>query len=126
MADTEANKAIVRRYLDEAWNAGKLETIDELYAPELAEGVKQTIGQFRIGFPDWHCEIDEFITQGDLVVNRWTGHATHTGTFFGVPASGNKITVTGITIHEIRDGKIVRDDSEADQLGLMQQIGAAG
>ena len=126
MADAEANKKIVTRYLEEAWNNGDLDALDELFAPELVDGMKQTITQFRTGFPDWHCVIDEFVVEGDLVVNRWTGNATHTGTFFGVPPSGNKVTVTGITIHEIRDGKIVRDNSEGNQLGLMQQIGAAG
>ncbi len=126
MADKEANKEIVRRYLEDAWNTGDIDAIDDLFAPELVGGIKQTIQTFLEAFPDWHCEIQDFIVEGDVVVNRWVGKATHQGTFFGVPASGNAVTVEGITIHEIKDGRIVRDLSQADQLGVMQQIGAMG
>jgi steroid delta-isomerase-like uncharacterized protein len=126
MADKEANKEIVRRYLEDAWNTGDIDAIDELFAPELVEGIKQTIGMFRTAFPDWHCLIEDFIVEGDMVVNRWVGKATHNGPFFGIPATGNSVTIEGITIHEIKNGKIVRDLSEADQLGLMAQIGAMG
>ena len=69
--------------------------------------------------------IDEFVVQGDKVVNRWTGTATHTGNFFGIPPTGKQVTVEGITIHQIADGRIVADWSQSDQLSLMQQLGVA-
>jgi steroid delta-isomerase-like uncharacterized protein len=119
----EENKAIVRRYLEDAWNNGNVDAVDQLFVPELAEGIKQQILAFRAGFPDWHCEIDDFIVEGDKVVNRWTGTATHTGTLFGIPPTGKKVTVEGITIHRIQNGKITNDWSQGNQLQLMQQLG---
>ena len=116
-------KELVTRYLEEAWNKGNVDVLDELFSPELAARLKPVIVAFRTGFPDWNCVIDEFIVQGDKVVNRWTGTATHTGNFFGIPPTGRPVTVEGITIHQIADGRIVADWSHSDQMALMQQLG---
>jgi predicted ester cyclase len=125
MADSEASKAIVRRYMEEAWNNGNVDVLDELFTPELVARLTPLVGAFRTGFPDWHCVIDDFVVEGDKVVNRWTGTATHTGNLFGIPPTGKSVAVEGITIHEIVDGRIVSDWSQSDQLSLMQQLGVA-
>jgi steroid delta-isomerase-like uncharacterized protein len=125
MADDEAGKELVRRYLEEAWNQGNVDVVDELFTPELAVRLRQLIGAFRTAFPDWHCVIDDFVVEGDKVVNRWSAKATHTGDFFGIPATDRPVTVEGITIHQIADGRIVADWSVSDQLAIMQQLGVA-
>ena len=79
MADD--GKELVTRYLEEAWNNGNVDVVDELFTPELSARLKPLISAFRAGFPDWHCVIDDFVVEGDKVVNRWTGKATHTGNF---------------------------------------------
>jgi steroid delta-isomerase-like uncharacterized protein len=118
-------KELVTRYLEEAWNKGNVDVLDELFSPDLVARLKPLIGAFLTGFPDWHCVIDEFVVEGDKVVNRWTGKATHTGNFFGIPPTGKSVVVEGITIHQIADGRIVADWSQSDQLALMQQLGVA-
>jgi hypothetical protein len=64
----EVNKTIVRRLVDEVFNGGHLEVLDELYAPELAGGTRRWIAPFRDSFPDVHMEIVELIAEGDKVV----------------------------------------------------------
>ena len=123
--DAEQGKEVVRRYLEEAWNQGNVDVLDELFAPELAGQKRALVGAFRTGFPDWHCVIDDFVVEGDKVVNRWTATATHTGNFFGIPATGKPVVVEGITIQQVADGRIVADWSQTDQLVLMQQLGVA-
>ena|SRR5947209_15476757 len=123
MADSEANKAIVRRYMEEAWNKGNVDVLDEVFTPELVARLKPLVGAFRAAFPDWHCVIDDFVVEGDKVANRWSCTATHTGNLFGIPPTGKSVAVEGITIHEIVDGRIVSDWSQSDQLSLMQQLG---
>ena len=76
---TEANKTIVRRLVDEVFNGGRLEVIDELYAPELAGAARRWIAPFRASFPDVHMELVELIGEGDTVVGRFTCSATHWG-----------------------------------------------
>jgi predicted ester cyclase len=67
---SEANKTVVRRLVDEVFNGGHLEGLDELYAPELAPATKRWIAPFRASFPDVHMEIVELIAEGDKVVGR--------------------------------------------------------
>ena len=76
---SEANKTVVRRLVDEVFNGGHLEVIDELYAPELAPAAKRWIAPFRASFPDVHMELVELIAEGDKVVGRFTCSATHLG-----------------------------------------------
>jgi hypothetical protein len=61
----EANKTVVRRLVDEVFNGGHLEVIDELYAPELARAGKRWIVPFRASLPDVHMEIVELIAEGE-------------------------------------------------------------
>jgi steroid delta-isomerase-like uncharacterized protein len=123
--DSEQGKELVRRYMEEGWNSGNVDVVDELFTPELAARARGLIGAFRTGFPDWHCQIDDFVVEGDKVVNRWSAKATHTGNFYGIPATGKPVVVEGITIHQVADGRIVADWSQTDQLVLMQQLGVA-
>jgi hypothetical protein len=75
----QANKAVVGRLVAEVLNGGRLEVIDELYAPELAPAARRWIAPFRASFPDLHMEIVESIAEGDTVVGRFTCSATHLG-----------------------------------------------
>lgn len=123
--DPEQGRELVQRYMEEAWNQGNVDVLDELFTPELVARLRPLVGAFRAGFPDWHGEVADFVVEGDKVVNRWTARATHTGNFYGIPATGKPIAVEGITIHQIADGRIVADWSQTDQLALMQQLGVA-
>jgi len=131
------NKALARRLVEEAFNAGRLDVTDELVAsdfvghdPSLPEevrgpaGVKEVIAGYRAAFPDIHVTIEDQIADGDRVVTRWRATGTHKGELMGMPATGKQATVTGITIDLIADGRIAESWDNWDTLGLMQQLGA--
>jgi predicted SnoaL-like aldol condensation-catalyzing enzyme len=75
-ADPEANKAIVRHYL-EMWNTGNIALADEVLAPDWVdhahpevtgpESVKQAVSKIRAAFPDFHIIIESIVGEGDLV-----------------------------------------------------------
>src|SRR3954452_9207191 len=106
----EENKAVVRHWIEEAWNRGNLAVIDDLTAPDFvdhhlppgvppnAEGHKTWVQMARAGFPDIHLTIDDMIAEGDKVVARMTVSGTQTGEFMGVPPTGKAIHVAGIGI----------------------------
>jgi steroid delta-isomerase-like uncharacterized protein len=134
--NTEFNKSILRRYFDEAWNKGRLEVLNEIIAasyvnhdpfvpglPPGPEGLKLIFAGLRAAFSDLHYTIEDLITEGDKVVTRWTMRGTHTGELMGIPPSGTHVTVGGIQIERIVDGKIVEHWRKSDELGLMQQLG---
>lgn len=135
----EENKEIVRRMLDDAFNAQNLDLLKEVVSPEFLgrsltvfppadehgiEDRRKTYEAFYTAMPDVHAETLEMIAEGDLVVvrDRFTG--THTGDFAGYPPTGNKVDYTVIHIYRIADGKIVDDWTLLDSLTLMQQMGA--
>jgi predicted ester cyclase len=121
---TEANKAVVRRLVDEVFNGGHLELIDELYAAELALETRRWIAPFRASFPDVHMEIVELIAEGDKVVGRFTCSATHLGAWLGQAPTGRRFErIDEVWIFRFRDGKIMHTWSLEDTLGRLRQLG---
>ncbi len=120
---TEANKTLVRRLVEEVFNGGRLEVIDELYAPELAAAARRWITPFRASFPDVHMELVELIAEGDKVVVRATWSGTHQGDLLGIPATGRAVTVAVIEMARLANGQMVEHWSSWDQLGMLQQLG---
>ena len=120
----EANKAVVRRLVDEVLNGGNLELIDDLYAPELAGAARRWITPFRASFPDVHMEIVELIAEGDKVVGRFTCSATHLGAWLGHAPTGRRFErVDEVSIFRFRDGRITHAWSLEDTLGRLRQLG---
>jgi predicted ester cyclase len=136
----EANKAILRRWYDEFWHAGKLDVVAELLQPDYVfgegygagapsvEGVKEAHRFWRGVLPNLRFTIDDMVAEGDTVVVCWTGLGTHQGDWemeLGtVPASGKVITTSGTTSFYLRAGKIIRDRSNIDFVSMLQQLGA--
>jgi steroid delta-isomerase-like uncharacterized protein len=87
-------------------------------------GYLEVIAMMRAGFPDIQWALEELICEGNNVAARFTMRGTHEGVFFGVPATGNTITVQALNIYRLSDGKIVEEYGQPDLLGLMGQIGA--
>jgi steroid delta-isomerase-like uncharacterized protein len=133
----EQMKAGVQRFIDEALNKGDLGVVEDSYSedlidhdhghPHLGTGVqegKNEINMYRTGFPDIHQTIHELICEGNTVVHRWTTHATHTGNFLGIPPTGKKVVIEGVTISRFGpDGKINEIYNFHDRLAFMEQLG---
>jgi predicted ester cyclase len=124
---SERNKATVRRLIAEVLNGGRLDVIDELYAPELAAGARRWIAPFRASFPDVHMEVVELIAEGDMVVGRFRCSATHLGEWLGHAPTGRRFErVDEVSIFRFRDGRIVHAWSLEDSLSRLRQLGLAG
>ena len=132
---TEANKALVRRTLEEFYNQGDLSLADEMFAdnyinhdpaqPEVGDlaGLKRSWMAFCAGFPDHETTVEDLLADGEMVVKRATTRSTHTGEFNGLPATGRRLVVSSISIYRIVDGKIAECWWGYDSLGIMQQLG---
>jgi steroid delta-isomerase-like uncharacterized protein len=135
---SQENKALVQRFVEEAFNRGNLNVVDEVYAPSFIshdpaapeeerspEYAKQFVGMYRSAFPDGHAVVEDLISEGDRVAYRWTYRGTHQGELMGIAPTGKQVTITGITIYRISGGKVEEEWNNFDQLGLLQQIGVA-
>jgi predicted ester cyclase len=114
--ETEANKAVVRDYLERIVNQGDMEAWPELIAGETLlfngqamsrsdlESMRET---FHMILHDMRVEVEEQIAEGDTVASRVTISGTHLGDYMGLKASGKELSFSGITYDRLRDGKVV-------------------
>ena len=133
----EQSKALVERFFTDTWVKGNLNAWDEL--PEdlvfwsfgtKIEGRENWMQAFvrpmSKGFPDLSVEPEFIVAEDDKVVVRWLGTGTHTGEFRGIAPTGKSISIAGVAIYRVADGKIVEGWSQADTFALLTQIGAIG
>ena len=121
---SEQNKDVVRRLVDEVLNAGRLDVVDELYAPDLAPDVKRWIAPFRVSFPDMRMEIIDLIAEGDKVVGRFTCSGTHLGEWLGHAPTGRRFeAVDEVSIFRFEGSRIVEAWGIEDNLGRLEQLG---
>lgn len=132
----EENKACFRRFLAEAANMGNLGVIDKLFDPDVCyyvvgsaepmrgfDGVKGVVSGFRAAFPDLHVTIEEVIAEGETVAARVTARGTNTGELMGAAPSGKRAEWAVNHYSHFKDGKMVEDRVNFDQLGFLQQLG---
>ena len=129
------NAELSRRIFEDVWNRKSLSAIDDLISADYVhhdanspaasgiDGYKQFVNYYMNAFPDAHFTIDDAFTDGQNEVTRWTVVGTHEGELAGIPRTGRRFSVTGITIARIANGKITESWNNWDALGLMQQLG---
>jgi steroid delta-isomerase-like uncharacterized protein len=129
----EQNKAIAKRAFEELLSQGRFELAEQLYAKDFVNhGLHRdaSLEEDQAALKGWHQAFsdivivpEKLIAEGDLVTIYWVARGTNTGTGNGLPATGKKVELAGITIWRIVDGKIKEEWSAFDQLSMMQQLG---
>lgn len=131
----ERNREIIRRFV-QVWAPEHVNIVDELAHSEIKvkyptipealvgiEAFKAYLLGFHAAFPDMTVTTGDIVAEGDKVAACWTISATHQGEMDGIPATGNPIEVSGITLYRLADSKVVEENGVGDVLGLMQQLG---
>jgi steroid delta-isomerase-like uncharacterized protein len=131
----EENKAVVRRFFEELLSTDNIALADELLSSDFRfyfagspdpmdlKQYKEFLVARRAAFPDRRFVVEDMIAEGDKVSARFTMRGTHKGEFRGLAPSGVEVTMTGIDMIRLAEGKMVEDRVEVDQLGMMQQLG---
>ena len=116
----EENKALCNRGA-EAINRGHFDAIDEIYAPDNAQKLKEMLTEVRRAFPDFYGMNVIQMAEGDQVLNRTVLHGTHLGEFQGLTPTGKRVTIEALSIDRVVDGKFVESWSQMDLDELFQQ-----
>ena len=127
------DKAVAMRVFNEIFNQGKFQVADEIYAPDFQNhGLHRTVDlkadqdavhEEKKAFPDLRMSVQEIIAEGDKVAVLWTFQGTHTGSGYeGLPPTGTRVEVRGITIWRIVDGRIVEEWSSFSETGAYLQM----
>ena len=86
------------------------------------EAVKNFYLNYFLGFSEVEFTIVDAFGQGDKIVKYWNFKGTHTGDFFGIPASGNKLDLSGTTLVSIKNGKIASEQDFFDMMSMLNQL----
>lgn len=132
-----ANEIVVRRFVDEVINKGDDSAMRELVHREYRhrtpgrelrgrDGLKALFDAYRSGLPDLNVTIDELVVSGNQVVISMKLNGTHSGDLLGIPATGKLLSVHGMVLSRLEDGKIIEEWEILDMLGMFQQLGISG
>jgi predicted ester cyclase len=140
VSGVKANEAMVREFMERAFNRGELAAIDELVTADgidhqeppgtdFRKHLKQVITSMRTALPDLHFEIHDMISQGDIVAFRSTMTGTQTGPLAmgpgrQLPPSGRRISVPHLHWLRVVDGLGAELWHQWDIPGMLRQLGA--
>jgi steroid delta-isomerase-like uncharacterized protein len=134
----EANRQLFQRYFDKCANDGNLDLADEIFASDYLhhdpanpdprpvvgpQGVRDHLTSLMGAFPDLKFEVEETIADDEQIIVRWTARGTNTGDYFGMPATGKPIEITGMNTWRVKDGQAIEGWVNRDDMGLLQQLG---
>jgi len=131
-----APATVVGRYIDECWNRGRIDLVDELVDADFIDhlpiemhvsngidGLKTMIELVRLGFGDFHIDVEDMIAEDDRVVTRFLMKGTHDGPFLGLSPSHRQAWIDGIAIFRVEHHQILDQWCMVDCNRLMQQLG---
>ena len=132
--DVASNKELVSRLVTDVWNEGQIAELDELLAPDFVgrgfgpenldrAGYEEFVIEHREIFPDLEFVLDDVIGDDDRVAVRWTRSGTQEKSVMGVEPTGNRISVSGMSIYRITDGKITDAWNVRDTVAMLKQLG---
>lgn len=125
----EAKKAVFRKLVD-IYAAGDVSALDEVVAPDYVghpsagdrdlEGLRQSILYFHnlFMYTKDSFRIEDQLVEGEKVVTRMTAHVR-------VRESGEPVTLLGINIARIVDGKLVEEWNTWEQTKATQRLNPA-
>jgi predicted ester cyclase len=129
----EQNKQLVSRLILECFSGGHLHVIDEIVSSEFEfqypnmpsglEGLKAIVRKNNDTFTNWSFKIHQSLAEGDQVVVRWSATGGHDKSFLGEPPTNKTVKLKGISIYQIKGGKIYKDWVEPDNLDFLSQLG---
>jgi len=132
-SEQEKNKTVARTFFEEVLGQGKLERYSESHTADfVAHGTEHDFTlaedmaaarEERTAMPDMQIAVNHMVAEGDLVAVHWTAWGTNTQPGMGLPATGKRIKVSGVTIFRFKAGKISEEWSAWDMLSVLQQAG---
>jgi steroid delta-isomerase-like uncharacterized protein len=130
------NKVLVEQMHADLLQERDPRVVDRYFAPDFvshnlppgfppgSEGVHRFFTTFAQAMGDVRVTIDAIVAEDDLVAVRTTTHGTHTGTLFGIPASGRQLAIDGTDIVRVANDRIVEHWGLTNTVGALEQVGA--
>lgn len=133
---SEDIKQLVRSVFETVWNHGDAATAGQIYAdsyvanianmPSAICGVEefmQFVALFRAISPDLTFTVDDQVSEGDKVATRWTARLRSNGDAQAPQSEDENIVVTGMSFHQVANGKLVESWDNWDAMTVFQSMG---
>lgn len=133
------NKDAVVRLIEEVWNKGHLQIVDQLIAPQYKvihdpgdpwerqtldlATYKNRVKMSRDVLPDQKFAIEDLVSEDNKVAVSWKFTGTQKGDLSGLPATNKKVSISGLTIYYFSHGKMIGHWQVLDKLSLLGQLG---
>lgn len=127
-------KGLVLKFVEDVWNGADAEALDRLTAESYTyhlggqpardrAAMLAFVKAVHAAFSDWRVTVEDIVVGDDSVAIRWSGQVTHDGPFHGIPPTGKQVTVCGINLYTIQDGRIGKEYEQMDSLSMLTQLG---
>jgi steroid delta-isomerase-like uncharacterized protein len=126
-----ANKELLRRFYREVYVDWNMAFADAVLSPRFVshdwprggptgpQAFRDYYSAMRSAVPDARYEVDDLMAEGDMVMVRWRLLGTHKGAFNGIPPTGRPITLKGIAVYRVEDGKLMERWVVSDLFGAL-------
>jgi predicted ester cyclase len=133
---TELNKLVVRRFLEEVVNTGDVGRLAEFVSPDCnesndptgrstgLESMRAHVLGVRTTYPDLRVSVVQQIAEGEWVATRVLGQGTHEGEWLGMMPTHKLVTISGVNLDRVVDGKIVDHGGAANMFEALLEVGA--
>jgi predicted ester cyclase len=118
----QTNRQFITRYLEAINGKPKPPELVARFVEDQA--LKEHIALFEAAFPSYELRSDDMVAEGDKVAVRTTFRGVHRGEFYGIPATGREVVCSVMLIYRVAGDKIVEHHMNADNLSVLQQLGA--
>ena len=131
---TSETETLVSTYIEKVWNHADAQALNEITTPTFTyclgglpprdrTAMLAFVQAVHTAFPDWRVEIEDLVADDNTAAVRWKGEVTHEGPFHGIPPTGKRISVAGINMYRIENGRVAQEWEQMDSLGMLAQMG---
>lgn len=124
---------LIQAYQNLIWDQKKLNAIDEYFKPDAiihsplrstqgTASLKEVIGKWYRSFPNLKVHWDDMLNDKNKIISQWHAEGTQTGEFLGIPAAGQIVKYTGVSIYQIEDNQISEYWAYVDMDSIKQQL----
>jgi steroid delta-isomerase-like uncharacterized protein len=121
--------------INQAWNSHDMERVLSLYSLDCTgsdvgqadllhghAGLRTLLEMYWHAFPDLQFVVTNTVVQNSNMAIVWVAEGTHQGPIMNIPPTGRKVEVRGVSVIDVKDGLIVREQHIWDLAGMLRHL----
>ena len=132
----KAKEKTIGEQIIDAWNSRSDEIILPFYSYDYVveditagriregwEGMREWTRSVFTAFPNLHYTLVNEVEKDGKLVLHWLSKGNHQGPLMRIPPTGKNVFIHGMSILELKDGKVIHGQVLWDLAGVLRQIG---